>query len=53
MELFLTIAHFVRRFDVQLHDTEPEGVRAVGGLFVGTTRRGPLRVYAPITEADD
>ncbi|RDA91545.1 hypothetical protein CP533_4373 [Ophiocordyceps camponoti-saundersi (nom. inval.)] len=49
MELFLTIAHLVRRFDLELHDTGPEDVRIVRDMNMGFTRRGAVRVFAKVT----
>lgn len=46
MELFLTVAHFARRFDLELYDTEPEDVRIVRDMTIGFTRRGSVRVFA-------
>ncbi|PHH73528.1 hypothetical protein CDD80_3750 [Ophiocordyceps camponoti-rufipedis] len=46
MELFLTVGHFVRRFDLELYDTEPEDVRIIQDMNVGLTRRGAVRVFA-------
>ncbi|KJK75260.1 hypothetical protein H634G_09278 [Metarhizium anisopliae BRIP 53293] len=52
MELFLTVAHLVRRFDMELYDTEAEDVRIVRDMNMGYTRRGNLRVYAKLSLAE-
>ncbi|KID61678.1 benzoate 4-monooxygenase cytochrome P450, partial [Metarhizium hybridum] len=52
MELFLTVAHLVRRFDVELYDTKAEDVRIVRDMNMGYTRRGNLRVYAKLSLAE-
>ncbi|KAL5354952.1 cytochrome P450 [Aspergillus floccosus] len=49
MELYLTIASFVRRFDIELHDTTPEDMRITHELGIGFTRRGDVQVYAKVT----
>ncbi|RDA85958.1 hypothetical protein CP532_0835 [Ophiocordyceps camponoti-leonardi (nom. inval.)] len=48
MELFLTIAHLGRRFDLELYDTGPEDVRIVRDMNMGFTRRGAVRVFARV-----
>ncbi|EFY95065.2 Cytochrome P450 CYP58S1 [Metarhizium robertsii ARSEF 23] len=52
MELFLTVAHLLRRFDMELYDTEEEDVRIVRDMNMGYTRRGNLRVYAKLSLAE-
>ncbi|KID83983.1 benzoate 4-monooxygenase cytochrome P450 [Metarhizium guizhouense ARSEF 977] len=52
MELFLTVAHLFRRFDMELYDTEAEDVRIVRDMNMGYTRRGNLRVYAKLSLAE-
>ncbi|KAG2417839.1 hypothetical protein HFD88_000938 [Aspergillus terreus] len=49
MELYLTLASFVRRFDIELHDTTPEDLRFTHDLGIGFTRRGDMQVYAKVT----
>jgi hypothetical protein len=44
--LFLTIAHFARRFNLELHDTVQEDLRIVRDMTMGVTRRGGIKVYA-------
>ncbi|XP_044721767.1 cytochrome p450 domain-containing protein [Hirsutella rhossiliensis] len=53
LELFQTIAHFVRRFDVHLYDTEPEDVRLTRDMTIGYTRRGFMKVYAKLSSAEE
>ncbi|KAI9926006.1 hypothetical protein ASPWEDRAFT_107650 [Aspergillus wentii DTO 134E9] len=47
-ELYTTIAAFVRRFDVDLHNTELEDIRIVKDLGVGYTKHGPMNVSGRI-----
>ncbi|PFH57702.1 hypothetical protein XA68_14681 [Ophiocordyceps unilateralis] len=53
MELFLTIGHLARRFDLELHDTGPEDVRIVRDMNMGLTRRGAVRVFARMAWPSD
>ncbi|RAH75643.1 cytochrome P450 [Aspergillus aculeatinus CBS 121060] len=48
VELYLAIAHLVRRFDWELHETTPEDVRIVSDFILGGTRRGDIKVDAKI-----
>ncbi|PYI03028.1 benzoate 4-monooxygenase cytochrome P450 [Aspergillus sclerotiicarbonarius CBS 121057] len=49
IELYLTIAHVMRRFDFTLHNTKPEDVRITRDIIIPGTERGMLRVYAKVT----
>ncbi|PWY94063.1 benzoate 4-monooxygenase cytochrome P450 [Aspergillus sclerotioniger CBS 115572] len=49
IELYLTIAHLIRRFDFTLHNTNPEDVRITRDRIIPCTERGMLRVYARVT----
>ena len=51
MELFLALAHFVHRFDVQLVNTKPDDVRLVRDMNMGYTKRGPLKVFGWLSSA--
>ncbi|KAF5858543.1 hypothetical protein ETB97_004286 [Aspergillus alliaceus] len=48
LELYLTIAYFVRRFDLELIDTTAEDMKIVQDMGLGYTRRGELSVFAKI-----
>ncbi|KAE8138621.1 cytochrome P450 [Aspergillus pseudotamarii] len=48
LELYMTLAYFVRRFDVELVDTTLEDMRIVRDMGVGFTHRGELSVYGRI-----
>ncbi|PYI27674.1 cytochrome P450 [Aspergillus indologenus CBS 114.80] len=48
VELYLALAHLVRRFDWELHETTPEDVRIVSDFILGGTRRGDIKVDAKI-----
>lgn len=50
VELYLAIAHLVRRFDWELHETTPEDVRIVSDFILGGTRRGDIKVDAKIVD---
>ncbi|KAH6609162.1 benzoate 4-monooxygenase cytochrome p450 [Trichoderma cornu-damae] len=52
MELFLTVANFARRFNLELYDTTPEDVRIVRDMTMGFTRRGGVKVYAKLSSVD-
>lgn len=47
-ELYLTIAHMYRRYDIFLHNTEPEDVCMTSDLLAGYTRRGVLKVHVKL-----
>ncbi|KAI9372980.1 cytochrome P450 [Aspergillus egyptiacus] len=49
MKLYMTIACFVRRFDIELQDTLPEDIPVTRALMTAGTRRGRLQVYARVT----
>ncbi|RFU73920.1 benzoate 4-monooxygenase cytochrome p450 [Trichoderma arundinaceum] len=53
MELYLAVSQFARRFNVHLHNTEPEDMRIVRDMTVGYTRRGGLKVYAQLSPVDE
>ncbi|EHK21118.1 uncharacterized protein TRIVIDRAFT_90966 [Trichoderma virens Gv29-8] len=53
LELFLTIAHFARRFNMELHNTELEDFRIVRDMTMGVTRRGGFKVYARLSRVDE
>ncbi|EIT80498.1 cytochrome protein [Aspergillus oryzae 3.042] len=48
LELYMTLAYFVRRFDVELVDTTVEDMRIVRDMGVGFTHRGEPTVYGRI-----
>ncbi|KAE8325999.1 cytochrome P450 [Aspergillus sergii] len=48
LELYMTLAYFVRRFDVELVDTTVEDMRIVRDMGVGFTHRGEPSVYGRI-----
>ncbi|KAB8221594.1 cytochrome P450 [Aspergillus novoparasiticus] len=48
LELYMTLAYFVRRFDVELIDTTMEDMRIVRDMGVGFTHRGEPSVYGRI-----
>ena len=50
MKLYMTIAYFVRRFDIELHNTLPEDIHVRRALMAVGTRRGRLQVYARVTK---
>ncbi|KAK1254750.1 hypothetical protein MKX08_008745 [Trichoderma sp. CBMAI-0020] len=53
MELFLTVAAFVRRFNLELVDTTPDDVRVVREFLIGFTNKGGIKVNAKLTLADE
>ncbi|KAL6794162.1 cytochrome P450 [Trichoderma sp. SZMC 28012] len=53
LELFLTVAHFARRFNLELHDTVAEDLRIVRDMTMGVTRRGGIKVYARLLPVDE
>nr|BAJ04373.1 cytochrome P450 monooxygenase [Aspergillus oryzae] len=48
LELYMTLAYFVRRFDVELVDTTVEDMKIVRDMRVGFTHRGEPTVYGRI-----
>jgi hypothetical protein len=52
MELFLTVASFVRRFNLELVNTTPEDIRIVRDMVVGLTRNGNMKVYGKLSLVD-
>ncbi|KAK6823389.1 hypothetical protein RU639_006025 [Aspergillus parasiticus] len=48
LELYMALAYFVRRFDVELVDTTVEDMRIVRDMGVGFTHRGEPSVYGRI-----
>lgn len=53
MELFLTVAAFVRRFNLELVDTTPDDVRVVREFLIGLTKNGNMKVNGRLTLVDD
>lgn len=53
MELFLTVAAFVRRFNLELIDTTPDDVRIVREFLIGLTRNGNIKVNGRLTLVDE
>ncbi|RAK96671.1 cytochrome P450 [Aspergillus ibericus CBS 121593] len=53
IELYLTIAHLVRRFDFTLHNTSPEDVRITRDRIIPCTDKGMLWVYARVTGMEE
>ncbi|KAL6887557.1 cytochrome P450 [Trichoderma longibrachiatum] len=53
LELFLTLAHFARRFNLELHDTVLDDIRIVRDMTMGLTRRGGIKVYAKLLPVDE
>lgn len=53
LELFLTIAHFAHRFNMELHDTVLDDMRIVRDMTMGVTRRGGVKVYAKLSRVDE
>ncbi|KAE8422352.1 cytochrome P450 [Aspergillus pseudocaelatus] len=50
LELYMTLAYFVRRFDVELVNTTLEDMRIVRDMGVGFTHRGEPSVYGRIVK---
>ncbi|OJJ98955.1 hypothetical protein ASPACDRAFT_44584 [Aspergillus aculeatus ATCC 16872] len=48
-ELYTALAYFARRFEFELFDTTPEGMKLVAEMVLPVTRRGFPTVYAKIT----
>ncbi|KNG89675.1 putative benzoate 4-monooxygenase cytochrome P450 [Aspergillus nomiae NRRL 13137] len=48
LELYMTLAYYVRRFDIELVNTTAEDMRIVRDMGVGLTRRGEPSVYARV-----
>lgn len=53
MELFLTVAAFVRRFNLELVDTTPDDVRVVREYMVGFTKKGNVKVNGRLSLVDE
>lgn len=53
MELFLTVAAFVRRFNLELVDTTPDDVRVVREYMVGFTKKGNMKVNGRLSLVDE
>lgn len=53
MELFITVAAFARRFNVELIDTTPDDVRVVREFLVGFTKKGNMKVYGKLSLVDE
>ncbi|PTB37642.1 uncharacterized protein TrAFT101_005480 [Trichoderma asperellum] len=53
MELFLTVAAFVRRFNLELVDTTPDDVRVVREFLVGFTKNGNVKVNGKLSLVDE
>ncbi|GFF32239.1 trichodiene oxygenase [Aspergillus udagawae] len=49
IELFMTIAYMVRRFDMVLHETTFEDIRIVRDYVLGLSKHGDLRVFTKVT----
>ncbi|KAJ5762739.1 cytochrome P450 [Penicillium manginii] len=47
-ELYMTMAHIVRRFDIELHDTSSETIKVYRDLGLGYPKEGALRVMAKV-----
>ena len=50
IELYLTIAHVVRRFKFDVETTSPESMRITRDRIVPGTEKGLMRVYAKVTD---
>ncbi|KAJ4286522.1 hypothetical protein N0V90_013222 [Kalmusia sp. IMI 367209] len=48
--LYMTIAGFVRQFDMELHKTELEDLKIVSDYGLGITRKGEVEVSAKVTK---
>lgn len=48
-ELYMTIASFVRRFDMELYETTMENIRIYRELGIGQPKEGDFSVRAKIT----
>jgi hypothetical protein len=44
----MTMAHIVRRFDIELHDTTSETIKVYRDLGLGYPKEGALRVMAKV-----
>jgi len=53
MELFLTVAAFVRRFNLELVDTTPDDLRVVREFLVGFTKNGNVKVIGKLSLVDE
>ncbi|KAJ5155604.1 cytochrome P450 [Penicillium capsulatum] len=49
MELYLTIAYYVRRFEFEILNTDPENIRVTRDLVVGLPETGVLEIHAKVT----
>lgn len=49
-ELYITIANFVRRFDMDLYDTTIENIRPVREYGLGHPKDGTFSVRAKVTK---
>ncbi|RHZ43927.1 cytochrome P450 [Aspergillus thermomutatus] len=49
IELFMTVAYFVRRFDMELYQTTEENVQVVREMGMGFPKDGYVTVYAKVT----
>lgn len=45
----MTIAYFVRRFDMELHETTVEDLKIVRDFGLGFTRKGEVEVSVKVT----
>jgi hypothetical protein len=53
MELYLTIAYAIRRFNFEMYETGPEEVRITRERVVGYPESGTFQVHAKITSLVD
>jgi hypothetical protein len=53
MELFLTVAAFVRRFNLELVDTTPDDVRIIREFLIGFTKNGNIKVNGRLSLVDE
>ncbi|PLB35237.1 cytochrome P450 [Aspergillus candidus] len=51
MELYMTFAELVRRFDFEMYDTTYEDVRVIKDFAIGYTRRGDMKILAKVAKA--
>ncbi|KAJ5682420.1 cytochrome P450 [Penicillium macrosclerotiorum] len=47
-ELYMTMAHIVRRFDMELYNTTPESIKTYRDLGLGYPKEGALKVMAKV-----
>lgn len=50
IELYLTIAHVMRRFNFDVESTGTESIRITRDRIVPGTEKGLVRVYAKVTD---